>query len=213
MIVWGGGFGDLRGGDATALAFSLGPDALAPTPQDLAAAPAREPLRERFLRRRAASRRAVAARLGVAAESVVIGHAETGAPIVLAPDCGLQISVSGREDFCAIAMAERPIGVDIEPLRGEIEPPWNMFHPRERAALRSLSGAARHEAFLRLWTAKEAYLKALGVGLRRESASFAIDLDFAIYDEHAPAAVAACGWRRLTLGGEALIAACVVLRA
>ncbi len=209
MISWREGFfGPIEG--ATVVTLSLREDNLAPTPRDLQEAPSRDPLRGAFLRRRALSRCAVAARLGVAPQSVEIGHAGSGAPMVLAPSCALKISVSGRADFCSVAMAEAPIGVDIEPLR-DVEPPWNMLHPTERDALAGLTGAARIEAFLRLWTAKEAYLKALGLGFAREPARTAIGSDFSIFDEDCAPTVAARGWRRLMLNGEDYIAACVVL--
>ncbi len=172
MISWREDFcGPMEG--ATVVTLSLREDNLAPTRRDLHEAPSRDPLRGAFLRRRALSRRAVAARLGVAPQSVEIGHAASGAPTVLAPSCALRISVSGRADFCAVAMAEAPIGVDIEPVR-DVEPPWNMLHPTERDALAGLTGAARGEAFLRLWTAKEAYLKALGLGFALEPSQVAI---------------------------------------
>ncbi|MGA8172820.1 MAG: 4'-phosphopantetheinyl transferase superfamily protein, partial [Methylocystis sp.] len=151
-----------------------------------------------------------AARLGVAPESVEIGHAPSGAPKILAPNRSLQISVSGRENFCAVAMAEAPIGVDIEPSR-ELDPPWNMLHPREREALAALPAAARSQALLLMWTAKEAYLKALGVGFAREPASVAIGLDFSILDEVAAPTILTRGWRRFALNGEEFIAACVVM--
>jgi 4'-phosphopantetheinyl transferase len=195
---------------ATVVALALREDFLAPTPRDLQEAPSRDPARGAFLRRRALSRRAVAARLGVAPESVEIGHAPSGAPKVLAPGSSLKISVSGRADFCAVAMAEAPIGVDIEPLRA-IEPPWNMLHPRERKALEALRSEARSEAFSRLWTAKEAYLKALGLGFAREPTKIAVGLDFSILDEEAAPTILTRGWRRFALNGEDFIAACVVL--
>jgi 4'-phosphopantetheinyl transferase len=195
---------------ATVVALALPEDFLAPTPRDLQEAPSRDPARGAFLRRRALSRRAVAARLGVAPESVEIGHAPSGAPKVLAPGSSLQISISGRADFCAVAMAETSIGVDIEPLRA-IEPPWNMLHPSERKALEALWSEARLEAFSRLWTAKEAYLKALGLGFARESTKIAVGLDFSILDEEAAPTILTRGWRRFALNGEDFIAACVVL--
>lgn len=209
MISWREDFcGPMKG--AMVVALSLREDNLAPTPRDLHEAPSRDPLRGVFLRRRALTRRAVAARLGVTPQSVEIGHAASGAPTVLAPRCAPRISVSGRADFCAVAMAEAPIGVDIEPVR-DVEPPWNMLHPTERDALAALTGGARVEAFLRLWTAKESYLKALGLGLAREPAKVAVGSDFSILDAEAAPAVAARGWRRLMLNGEEFIAACVVL--
>ena len=195
---------------ATVVALALREDNLAPTARDLHEAPSRDPARGAFLRRRAATRRAVATRLGVAPESVEIGHAPSGAPRVLAPASSLKISVSGRADFCAVAMAEAPIGVDIEPSRA-IEPPWSLLHPNERRALETLTGEARADAFLRLWTAKEAYLKALGHGFAREPTKIAIGLDFSILDEEAASTIFTRGWRRLALNGEDFIAACVVL--
>ena len=108
-------------------------------------------------------------------------------------------------------MAEAPIGVDIEPSRA-IEPPWSLLHPNERNALETLTGAARADAFSRLWTAKEAYLKALGLGFAREPTKIAIGLDFSILDEEAAPTILTRGWRRFVLNGEDFIAACVVLR-
>jgi 4'-phosphopantetheinyl transferase len=203
---------DLRGprDGATVVALSLSDDDLAPTPRDLQEAPSRDPARGAFLRRRALSRRIVAARLGVAPQSVEIGHAPSGAPCVLAPSSSLKISVSGRADFCAVAMAEAPIGVDIEPSRA-IEPPWSLLHPNERNTLETLTGEARAEAFARLWTAKEAYLKALGLGFARDPTKIAIGLDFSILDEEAAPTILTRGWRRFVLRGEDFIAACVVL--
>jgi 4'-phosphopantetheinyl transferase len=195
---------------ATVVALALREDHLAPTPRDFQEAPLRDPARGAFLRRRALSRRVVAARLGVAPESVEIGHAPSGAPRVLAPSSSLKISVSGRADFCAVAMAEAPIGVDIEPSRA-IEPPWSLLHPNERNTLETLTGEARADAFLRLWTAKEAYLKALGLGFAREPTKIAIGLDFSILDEEAAPTILTRGWRRFVLHGEDFIAACVVL--
>ncbi len=209
MICWRDDFRDPGAGVAV-VTLALGEDDFPPTPRDLAEAPPRDPMRAGFLRRRAATRRAVAARLGVSPQRVDIGHAASGAPLLLAPKSPLEISVSGRENFCAVAMAPSPIGVDIEPLR-DMEPPWSLLHRGERDALANFRGAARRDAFLRLWTAKEAYLKALGLGFSREPAEFAIGLDFTIFDEKAAPAVAARGWRRLDLNGEAFIAACVVL--
>ncbi len=209
-ISWRDGLPAATRDGATVVALSLREDHLAPTPRDLQETPSRDPARGAFLRRRALSRRIVAARLGVAPQSVEIGHAPSGAPRVLAPSSSLKISVSGRADFCAVAMAESPIGVDIEPSRA-IEPPWSLLHPNERNMLETLTGEARADAFSRLWTAKEAYLKALGLGFARDPTKIAIGLDFSILDEEAAPTILTRGWRRFVLRGEDFIAACVVL--
>ena len=62
----------------------------------------------------------------------------------------------------------RQVGVDLEALRPvpeaeQIAKRW--FSPRERAALAAIPDAQRDEAFLRAWTSKEAYAKAVGIGI------------------------------------------------
>ena len=196
--------------DAQIFARLLDAADLAPNTRDLAEAPEGE-TREAFLRRRAATRRFVAERLGVAATEVEIGHDRRGAPRLLAPQAPLFLSVSGREDFCAIALGSQAIGVDIEPLQPEAEPVWSALHASEAALLRALPKDAQSEVFLRLWTAKEAYLKALGSGFSREPATITVDLDFRLVDESAEVLLAAAEWRVVKLAGRRFLIACVVL--
>jgi 4'-phosphopantetheinyl transferase len=195
--------------DAQVFALLLEADDLAPTPRDLAEAP-QGVTREAFLRRRAATRRLVARRLGVAASAVEIGHDPQGAPRLLNPQAPIFLSISGREDFCAIALGSRALGVDIEPLEPEAEPVWSALHASEAALLRALPQEAQNEAFLRLWTATEAYLKALGTGFSREPATIAVDLDFRLVDEGAEITLAAGKWRIVELAGRRVLTACVV---
>jgi phosphopantetheinyl transferase len=62
--------------------------------------------------------------------------------------------------------------VEIVDGRGEV--PWNVLHPSEAAFLAGLTGEDRARAFARLWSLKEAYLKARRTGLSREPSSFAV---------------------------------------
>lgn len=200
----------LAGTDAQVSALRLQSDDLSLTPRDLAEAPKGE-TREAFLRRRAATRRLAAQRLGVAPTEVEIGRDAKGAPRLLKPEAQLRLSVSGRDDFCAIALASSPVGVDIEPLDPKAEPVWSALHPSEAALLRALSDDAQGEAFLRLWTAKEAYLKALGSGLSREPAGIAVDLDFRFVEGGAEVPLSAREWRVIELAGREFLIACVAL--
>jgi 4'-phosphopantetheinyl transferase len=80
---------------------------------------------------------------------------------------------------CAV-LHERRIGVDIEALGRD---PRDMsvadrfFAPAEVAQLRAVSESAREEMFLRIWTLKEALIKAVGLGISLGLDRFAFTLD------------------------------------
>lgn len=73
----------------------------------------------------------------------------------------------------------RQIGADVEWIRPELaafEIAERFFAPAEVPALVSLEGAARIRAFFARWTRKEAYIKAVGLGLSLDLDSFAISV-------------------------------------
>ena len=118
-----------------------------------------------------------ARRFGCSVEVVTVGRAVAGAPVVTVRGQVVPASLSWRGDGLLIALAAGPVGVDIEPVGTAADPPWRVLAASERTALEAIADPqARHLAFLRLWTAKEAVLKALGVGLRREPATVAVTL-------------------------------------
>lgn len=125
--------------------------------------------------RHAKARSVVAAALGDNPASVVIEHVEGRPPTVVQPiGSGLFLSIGSRDPLAAVAVARSRIGVDVEAADPKGEIPWNVLHPDEAALL--LAGQddeARAHTFSRLWSLKEAYLKALGTGLSREPAGFA----------------------------------------
>lgn len=135
------------------------------TPQDLADAAALGPERgaARLYRRRLL--RAFAARtLAVHPDAVGIARNDSGGVAITGPT-PLFASVSGRDGWTALALSEHPVGVDVESRPAETPLPLDLLHPRERDHLRGLEGAAANLAFLRFWTAREAYVKATGAGL------------------------------------------------
>ncbi len=78
-------------------------------------------------------------------------------------------SHSGDAACMAIARALPELGIDMEAARARpraLELARRFFHPDEAAQLASLPVDQVQSAFLRLWTAKEAVLKALGQGVR-----------------------------------------------
>jgi len=119
------------------------------------------------LARRALLRRVLARYTGIPAAHVPLVHDAAGRPTLR--DLGdVHVSTSHSGDLLAIAVANAPIGVDVERLRPL--PDWRAlagdhFTPREAARIAALPEAAVASATLRLWTMKEAATKALGVGL------------------------------------------------
>ena len=89
----------------------------------------------------------------------------TGKPYL--PNSPLSFNLSDTEDWLAVAFSwEAPIGIDIEVIRPIEEMEGLMvdcFSPREQAYVKSQNSVER---FWEIWTRKEAYCKALGLGLQ-----------------------------------------------
>ena len=83
--------------------------------------------------------------------------------------CPLRFSVSHSGGAALLAVAwRREIGVDLERISRALSPEElasQVLSRQEQAWLRSQAPEQRGAAFLRLWTAKEAYVKATGQGL------------------------------------------------
>ncbi|MEH0819991.1 MULTISPECIES: 4'-phosphopantetheinyl transferase family protein [unclassified Micromonospora] len=114
-------------------------------------------------------RRAGCTLLGRAEREVGVGRGPDGRPWVRAGAGSLPVSVSHAEGVVVVAARPAgPVGVDVE--RRRALPALALAHrwyaPPETRWLGDLPDAARVEAFLLLWTAKEAVGKALGRGLR-----------------------------------------------
>ncbi|WP_405443852.1 4'-phosphopantetheinyl transferase superfamily protein [Streptomyces avidinii] len=79
----------------------------------------------------------------------------------------LHFSLSHTGDIAYIALAALPVGVDIEmtPSAETVTDVIRSLHPDETGELNALTPAERPEALARLWSRKEACLKAAGTGL------------------------------------------------
>ena len=89
---------------------------------------------------------------------------------------GVCFNSSHSGDVAAVAVASRPVGVDIEigtPRRLE-GIARRMFAPDERRVLDTAAGAARQRLFYRCWVAKEAYAKARRRGLAMRFDGFSV---------------------------------------
>jgi phosphopantetheinyl transferase len=153
--------------------------------------------------------------LQVAPGRVTLARDARSAPLLLldGAEAGWRVSSASRENIALFGLARESIGVDVE-RAAAFEVPWNMLHDSETAALRALPESLRAEEFLRLWTAKEAYLKALGLGLRREPSEICIfprGDGFAIIDRGREIATREARFWREQAGARQALCACVVL--
>lgn len=149
-------------------------------------------------------------------EAVRLGQGEAGAPLMLAPvETGLWLSRAGRGDLAVYGVARRPLGIDVERVEPEGGIPWNVLAPAEREALIAHPEGDRALAFARLWSVKEAYLKALGTGLRREPADFSVGIGaeglIAIEDATVPARLRDAAVTTLVAAGRTYALAAVLL--
>jgi 4'-phosphopantetheinyl transferase len=119
---------------------------------------------------RALLRRVLAAYLGVHADDIVLTDGEHGRPSLaptLAQSVGFNWSHSGEHALIAVGRHVTP-GIDVERRRDRprgLEIAQRYFTREESDALGALPEQQRHAAFLELWTAKEAVLKAVGRGI------------------------------------------------
>ncbi|WP_063771019.1 4'-phosphopantetheinyl transferase family protein [Streptacidiphilus neutrinimicus] len=143
---------------------------------------------------------------GLAAEAVRL--AREGCPCCGEPhgrpalaDAGPHFSLSHSCGRALIAVSGVRVGADVEgvPQPAIAEELLPALHPREQRALRALPDADRPAVLARIWTRKEAYLKATGVGLAYgvadpyvgASAVPAAQRKFTVHDVAAPSSFAA----------------------
>ena len=136
----------------------------------------------RWIVARATLREILGACLEVDPRAVAFAHGEKGKP-VLATRAGhldLQFSLAHSAELAVYAVTVGcPVGVDVERLRavsGMDRIAERTFSPEECAALRGLPEALRPAGFFNCWTRKEAYIKAVGLGLSYPLARFSVSL-------------------------------------
>ena len=146
--------------------------------------------RQRWIGWRTGMRRILAAHLGISPSAVPLVENAFGKPLLAAPHDDWHFNLSHATDFAALVITRGgPVGIDIEPtvrshpLADCIE---SFCHQGEIASLPSGS-TARELALLRLWTAKEALLKALGTGMSHPPQEIRISGSKAAADSHWPA--------------------------
>lgn len=117
---------------------------------------------------RAALRHILGAILGLAPAKVEFILNPSGKPELPPPFDALHFNLSHCEDLAVIALSDKgPVGIDVESNNRAVdllECESTFCHPSE-VTLLPLDRNERAIALLDLWTAKEAFLKAIGTGL------------------------------------------------
>ena len=135
--------------------------------------------RHRFLAACLFRRRVLALYLGIRAKEVAFSYGTKGKPSI-ASELGSDLSFNAAETdgLSAIVVARgRSVGVDIERLRSVPEAQGivsGFGSSLEKDAFDRIRHEERGDCFLRWWTGKEAFVKAVGEGLSLPLASFSI---------------------------------------
>ncbi|MFL5448489.1 MAG: 4'-phosphopantetheinyl transferase family protein [Gemmatimonadales bacterium] len=123
---------------------------------------------QRFMAGRGLLRQILASYLDLAPKAVRFGYTGNGKPYLLSHS-ELHFNVSHAAETLVVAVAgDRPLGVDVEvlPLDAADAGVANLvFCASERAGLEALDPMEYSRIFARLWTRKEAYIKADGRGM------------------------------------------------
>ncbi|KAB2835928.1 4'-phosphopantetheinyl transferase superfamily protein, partial [bacterium] len=128
--------------------------------------------RLRFTAARGLLRRPLGWYLQTPSEKIRFAYGPQGRPELAAetPGVGLRFNLSHSGEIVLIAFArDREVGVDVEALRAPVDEAAlarRYFRSEESARLAELPEAERRREFFRLWTRKEALLKAKGLGVR-----------------------------------------------
>jgi 4'-phosphopantetheinyl transferase len=143
--------------------------------------------RRRFVLARCAVRLALARVLGVAPQAVPLRIGPHGKPELAGQDRRWTLSLSHAGDYIALALARdgRRVGIDIDQHQATNVDriAEDHFCPRELQWLREGGAGAAADVqarFYRIWTLKEAYLKACGIGLAGAPSS--VDVSDAMMD-------------------------------
>jgi len=124
---------------------------------------------ERWLAGRAVLRSVIGRALGTDPALVAFAESSSGKP-GLAPAGDIHFNLSHSGDVVAVAVADRPVGVDVERRRRLTRPDRladRLFaDPNRRRRWSAVDEPARTTELLQAWTRAEALLKATGEGIR-----------------------------------------------
>jgi 4'-phosphopantetheinyl transferase len=139
-----------------------------------------ETRRRQFLVGRIVLRDLLRRQLGGGYAPVPFLYLPTGKPVLEGPGATLHFNLAHSGSIVVVALClGGPVGVDVERIRPVPHLAGiarSYFTASERQWLESLTESARPEGFMRLWTAKEAAVKASGRGISAGWTSYEVQL-------------------------------------
>ena len=100
-----------------------------------------------------------------------------GKPYLKDPYSNIHFNISHSGEWVVLAIDTVPIGIDIQEITNtDIKIAKRFFSKEESEYIFSLSEENQIEAFIKLWSLKESYIKAEGKGLSIPLNSFTIDI-------------------------------------
>jgi 4'-phosphopantetheinyl transferase len=134
----------------------------------------------RFILRHGMLREILGRYLEMAPEEVRLRNGPGGKPAVAGEDPMIRFNLSDSGGYALYAVARgREVGVDVEVIRSKPKAAALMnrfFSANEKAAFQKLGADEQVSAFFAGWTRKEAYVKAIGKGLRFSLDRFDVSL-------------------------------------
>ncbi len=123
---------------------------------------------------------------GMRSEDIQFVHNEYGKP-GLKDRKDLYFNLSHSGDWVICAISSKPVGADVEQVKNrEMDIAERFFSSYEYKELMKCPKEAQAEYFCKLWTLKESYVKALGMGLSKSFTSFWFEIhggDIRMYTE------------------------------
>jgi len=144
--------------------------------------------RSRFIVGRGQLREILGALLDVDPSKLAFSYGDFGKPQIATPVAAhsLHFNLAHSGSLAVYAVAMHELGVDLERVRAMDQKQQiveRFFSSREESHLAALPEAQRLEAFFNCWTRKEAYVKAIGLGLNNRLSQIEVSLaEFAVVE-------------------------------
>ncbi|MDE0105341.1 MAG: 4'-phosphopantetheinyl transferase superfamily protein [Bryobacterales bacterium] len=138
--------------------------------------------RRTFVGARARLRRLLAAYLPTSSGPVDLRRGVNGKPRLTGhlAHCGLHFNTSHCQARAMFAFSRSQVGVDIEalrPLSSALRLAERFFTPSEIAEVAKQRARGQPDTFLKIWTCKEAYVKAIGGSVPQDLGTFQVALE------------------------------------